>query len=161
MQVTNQTSSFVLSMQPSQAKDESEAKALQAYLRSRRVPDYKEGECDKVANLRKRLVARRRKREGKESIQQSTRGETKEEPSRPGNGRNTGRGAPKDVMSSDFSPNCRGNKDSSKDLYSHYRDSPMPESNESRMAWMTMKTFSSSNVNAASNVRKQSSKRRQ
>ncbi|KAL9181367.1 hypothetical protein ACHAXT_010172 [Thalassiosira profunda] len=42
---------------------ESEALALQRYLKSRQVPDFKEGECEKLALLRQRLVARRRKRQ--------------------------------------------------------------------------------------------------
>lgn len=37
---------------------------LQAYLESRQVQEYKEGECEKTAILRQRLVARRRKRHG-------------------------------------------------------------------------------------------------
>jgi len=37
---------------------------LQAYLESRQVQEYKEGECEKTAILRQRLVARRRKRQG-------------------------------------------------------------------------------------------------
>ena len=37
---------------------------LQAYLESRQVREYKEGECEKTAILRQRLVARRRKRQG-------------------------------------------------------------------------------------------------
>ena len=42
----------------------SRRKALQAYLESRQVQEYKEGECEKTAILRQRLVARRRKRQG-------------------------------------------------------------------------------------------------
>jgi len=38
--------------------------ALKAYLESRQVQEYKEGECEKTAILRQRLVARRRKRQG-------------------------------------------------------------------------------------------------
>lgn len=38
-------------------------KQLQSYLKGRRVPVLKEGDCTKLTNLRQRLVARRRKRE--------------------------------------------------------------------------------------------------
>jgi hypothetical protein len=39
------------------------SKSLQSYLNGRRVPEFKEGDCTKLTNLRQRLVARRRKRE--------------------------------------------------------------------------------------------------
>lgn len=39
------------------------SKPLQSYLKGRRVPEFKEGDCTKLMNLRQRLVARRRKRE--------------------------------------------------------------------------------------------------
>jgi hypothetical protein len=38
-------------------------KSLQSYLKSRQVPEFKEGDCAKLTILRQRLVARRRKRE--------------------------------------------------------------------------------------------------
>ena len=37
--------------------------SLQSYLKSRQVPEFKEGDCAKLTILRQRLVARRRKRE--------------------------------------------------------------------------------------------------
>ena len=135
--------------QSSHAKDESEATALQMYLSSRRVPDYKEGECEKLRLLRDRLVARRRKRGDKENVQPEvtrTRSEAKEESSRQGDAKNTNGGRSKDLIStslerldpneysaSDFSSkqNRRGHQDSmsspprmrreeSKDLHSPY-----------------------------------------
>ena len=44
-------------------KDFEKEQAIQSYLKSRQVPDYKEGECEKLAILRQRLVARRQKRQ--------------------------------------------------------------------------------------------------
>jgi hypothetical protein len=38
-------------------------KSLQSYVKSRQVPEFKEGDCAKLTSLRQRLVARRRKRE--------------------------------------------------------------------------------------------------
>ena len=38
-------------------------RSLQSYLKSRQVPEFKEGDCAKLTILRHRLVARRRKRE--------------------------------------------------------------------------------------------------
>jgi hypothetical protein len=43
--------------------DDVVSKSLQSYLKGRRVPEFKEGDCTKLTNLRQRLVARRRKRE--------------------------------------------------------------------------------------------------
>ena len=44
-------------------EDFEKEQAIQSYLKSRQVPDYKEGECEKLAILRQRLVARRQKRQ--------------------------------------------------------------------------------------------------
>ena len=45
------------------APNESTVKSQCFYLRKHRVPEHKEGECDKLAVLRQRLAARRRMRE--------------------------------------------------------------------------------------------------
>ena len=45
------------------APNESTAKSQCFYLKDHRVPEHKEGECDKLAVLRQRLAARRRMRE--------------------------------------------------------------------------------------------------
>ena len=44
-------------------EDFEKEQAIQSYLKSRQVPDYKEAECEKLAILRQRLVARRQKRQ--------------------------------------------------------------------------------------------------
>ena len=44
-------------------EDFEKEQAIQSYLKGRQVPDYKEGECEKLAILRQRLVARRQKRQ--------------------------------------------------------------------------------------------------
>lgn len=43
--------------------DDVVSNSLQSYLKGRLVPEFKEGDCTKLTNLRQRLVARRRKRE--------------------------------------------------------------------------------------------------
>ena len=42
--------------------DDVVSSSLQSYLKGRLVPEFKEGDCTKLTNLRQRLVARRRKR---------------------------------------------------------------------------------------------------
>lgn len=65
-------------------EDSAEARAVKSYLLSRRVPDFKEGECEKLAILRQRLVARRRKNanEGEDEDDHVQRQKSKSSPTR-------------------------------------------------------------------------------
>ena len=60
---SNTSRSYNLSRKDNGNKDFEKEQAIQSYLKSRQVPDYKEGECEKLAILRQRLVARRQKRQ--------------------------------------------------------------------------------------------------
>lgn len=88
------------SSHPSQSRQQenagdSVALPLQSYLKSRQVPDYKEGECEKLAILRQRLVARRQKRQHglqnrkEKTMPEQTRRKTSSNESRHGNGLGT------------------------------------------------------------------------
>ena len=60
---SSNSSKSVHSRSRRESVDDVVSNSLQSYLKGRLVPEFKEGDCTKLTNLRQRLVARRRKRE--------------------------------------------------------------------------------------------------